>query len=141
MGEAAPGLRRLFAYGTLMTGFRRRALLGPARLEGVGRVRGSLYDLGEYPGLVLDGGGWVVGELYEVADLAVRLPRLDREEGYDPRREARSLYVRRRVQVELAEGPVVEAWAYVYQGVPGRAPRIPSGDWRAWVAAHRAPVP
>jgi gamma-glutamylcyclotransferase (GGCT)/AIG2-like uncharacterized protein YtfP len=65
----ASGPDRLFAYGTLMTGFSRRPLLGAAVLEGSGRIRGSLYHFGEYPGLVLDGGDWVTGELYRVPDL------------------------------------------------------------------------
>jgi gamma-glutamylcyclotransferase (GGCT)/AIG2-like uncharacterized protein YtfP len=137
------GLDRLFAYGTIMTGFSRRALLGPsAALEGRGRVRGSLYDFGEYPGVVLDDGGWVAGELYRVPDLTARLPALDRAEWYDPADDAGSLYVRRRVPVRLDDGDVREAWIYVYNrplgGPPGRGPRIPSGDWRAHLAARGA---
>lgn len=135
---ASSVLDRVFAYGTLMEGFVRRPLLGPAILEGLGRIRGSLYDFGEYPGVVLDDGGWVAGELYRVPDLDGRLPVLDREEGYDPRDEARSLYVRRRAPVHLAEGPPREAWLYVYTGPPGRGPRIASGDWRAHVASRDA---
>lgn len=127
---------RVFAYGTLMEGFVRRPLLGPATLEGSGRVRGSLLDLGGYPGVVLDDGGWVQGELYRVPDLAARLARLDRAEGYDPADGAGSLYLRRRVPVHVAEGPPGDAWLYVYNGPPGGGPRIPSGDWRAHVTAR-----
>src|SRR5262249_35845612 len=86
-----------------MTGFVRRPLLGPAAiLVGPARIRGSLYDFGEYPGLVLDDGDWVVGELYRLTDLAARLPALDRAEGYDPADEAGSLYVRRAATVTRA---------------------------------------
>jgi len=134
-----PTLERLFAYGTLMRGFVRRPLLGPgAVLEGRGRIRGSLYDFGDYPGVVLDDGGWVVGELYRIGDLAARLPALDREEGYDPANEGRSLYARPRVPVFLEDGSSREAWLYTYNGPPGRGPRIPSGDWRAHLAARGA---
>lgn len=129
-------LDRLFAYGTLMEGFVRRPLLGPAILEARGRVRGSLFDFGEYPGVVLDEGGWVAGELYRLLDVDARLPSLDRAEWYDPQDEARSLYVRRRVRVQLADGASREAWLYVYNGPPGRGPRIPSGDWRAHLAVR-----
>ncbi len=134
-------LDRLFVYGTLMTGFSRRPLLGPAILEGRARVRGSLYDFGEYPGLVLDDGGWVRGELYRVPDLDHRVAGLDREEGYEPAAEARSLYVRRQAPVELPEGPARAAWLYVYNGPPGRGPRVPSGDWRVHAAARRPQSP
>jgi len=138
--QVAPTTDYLFAYGTLMAGLSRRPLLGPAHLEGRGRIRGSLYDFGAYPGVVLDDAGWVSGELYRVPDLAERLPLLDREEWYDPADEAQSLYVRRRAPVRLDGGPVRDAWVYVYNGLPGRGPRIPSGDWRAHVAARRVPV-
>ena len=53
-GPFALATDRVFAYGTLMAGFSRQPLLGPAVLEGPGRIRGSLYDFGEYPGVVLD---------------------------------------------------------------------------------------
>lgn len=137
----AVALDRVFAYGTLMTGFSRRPLLGAAILEGEGRVRGSLHDFGEYPGVTLDGGGWVLGELYRVPDLAARLPRLDEEEWCIPDDEARSLYVRRRAPVQMTGGAPREAWFYVYNGPPGRGPRIPSGDWRAHVAARHGGSP
>jgi gamma-glutamylcyclotransferase (GGCT)/AIG2-like uncharacterized protein YtfP len=134
----ASGPDRLFAYGTLMTGFSRRPLIGAALLEGLGRIRGSLYHFGEYPGLVLDDRGWVTGELYRVPDLPARLPALDREEWCDPVDEARSLYVRRRVPVHAAGGEVREAWVYAYNErsgpAAGRGPRIESGDWRAHLA-------
>jgi gamma-glutamylcyclotransferase (GGCT)/AIG2-like uncharacterized protein YtfP len=137
----APGPDRLFTYGTLMTGFSRRPLLGGALLEGQGRIRGSLYHFGEYPGVVLDDGGWVTGELYHVPDLPDRLPVLDREEWCDPADEPRSLYVRRAVPVETAGGVVREAWMYAYNErfgpAAGRGPRVESGDWRAHLAGAR----
>ena len=136
--DSAQDLRRLFTYGTLMTGFSRRPLLGAAILEGLGRIRGSLYHFGEYPGVVLDGRGWVAGELYRVPDLPARLPALDREEWCDPADEAGSLYVRRAVPVHGAGGEVGGAWVYAYNerfgAAVGRGPRVESGDWRAHLA-------
>jgi gamma-glutamylcyclotransferase (GGCT)/AIG2-like uncharacterized protein YtfP len=137
----APGPDRLFTYGTLMTGFSRRALLGAPILEGHGRIRGSLYHFGDYPGVVLDDWGWVTGELYRVPDLAARLPALDREEWCDPADETRSLYVRCRVPVHAAGGEVREAWVYAYNErfgpAAGRGPWVESGDWRAHLAGAR----
>jgi gamma-glutamylcyclotransferase (GGCT)/AIG2-like uncharacterized protein YtfP len=143
VGRAVPAiltatgrLGRLFAYGTLMTGFSRRSLLGPAVLEGRGRIRGTLYDLGEHPGVVLSGIGWVFGEVYRVPDMAQRLAGLDQAEGCDPHNEPASLYLRRRVAVLIGDGSTREAWVYVYNGLPGRGTPIASGDWRAHVAAR-----
>jgi gamma-glutamylcyclotransferase (GGCT)/AIG2-like uncharacterized protein YtfP len=131
----ASGPDRLFAYGTMMTGFSRRPLLGAALLEGLGRIRGSLYHFGDYPGVVLDGRGWVTGEVYRVADLPARLADMDREEWFDPADEAGSLYVRRAVPVHLAGGDVRDAWVYAYTErfgpAAGRGPLVESGDWRA----------
>ena len=140
--DFAPGPDRLFTYGTLMMGFSRRPLLGAALLEGSARIRGSLYHFGDYPGLVLDDRGWVLGELYRVPDLAARLPALDREEWCDPADETRSLYVRRRIPVHAADGDVREAWVYAYNerfgAAPSRGPRVESGDWRAHLTAAHA---
>jgi gamma-glutamylcyclotransferase (GGCT)/AIG2-like uncharacterized protein YtfP len=137
---AAPAPARLFAYGTLMTGFSRRPLLGDAVLEGLGRIRGSLYHFGDYPGVVLDDRGWVAGELYRVLDLPERLPVLDRAEWCDPEDEAASLYVRRTVPVRVPAGDAREAWIYVYNErfglAPARGPLVESGDWRAHLSAR-----
>jgi len=138
----ARGPDRLFAYGTLMTGFSRRPLLGLALPEGRARIRGSLYHFGGYPGVVLDDRGWVAGELYRVADLTARLPELDQAEWCDPADEARSLYVRRAVAVHVAAGEVRDAWVYEYNErfgpARGRGPLIESGDWRAHLAGAPA---
>jgi gamma-glutamylcyclotransferase (GGCT)/AIG2-like uncharacterized protein YtfP len=134
-----PG-ERVFTYGTLMAGFSRRPLLGQAHLEGRGRIRGSLYHFGDYPGVVLDDGGWVTGELYRVPDLADRLGALDRAEWFDPEDESGSLYVRRPATVRLDDGTSREAWVYVYNErfgpAPQCGPRIESGDWRAHLGAR-----
>jgi gamma-glutamylcyclotransferase (GGCT)/AIG2-like uncharacterized protein YtfP len=138
---SAPDPDRLFTYGTLMAGFSRRPLLGGALLEARARIRGSLYHFGEYPGVVLDDRGWVIGELYRVPDLAARLPALDEEEGFEPADEARSLYVRRTVPAHAADGSVRPAWVYAYNerfgAAVGRGPRVESGDWRAYLAGAR----
>jgi gamma-glutamylcyclotransferase (GGCT)/AIG2-like uncharacterized protein YtfP len=123
-----------------MTGLTRRRLLGAAAvLEARGRVRGTLYDFGEYPGLELGGTGWVAGELYRIPDIAKRLAALDEAEGYDPADPEGSLYVRQRVAVLIGDGSTREAWVYVYQGPGGRGPRIESGDWRAHLGTRDAP--
>jgi gamma-glutamylcyclotransferase (GGCT)/AIG2-like uncharacterized protein YtfP len=124
-----------------MTGFSRRPLLGGSHLEGLGRIRGSLYHFGDYPGVVLDDGGWVAGELYRVPDLPARLPILDREEWCNPADETWSLYLRRAVPVHAADGAVREAWVYAYNerlgAAAGRGSRVESGDWRAHLAGAR----
>src|SRR3954471_5288397 len=90
----------LVVYGTLRSGTGWRERLGVADLvESVGRctLAGSLFELGWYPGLVLDGAGPVVAEAVRLIDPAA-LDAFDRFEGYDPARpddgEYRRLVVR-----------------------------------------------
>lgn len=91
--------------------------------------RGRLYDLGRFPGAV-PGEGTVHGDLFRLSDPAV-WSVLDRYEGYEPDREEASLFVRR--QVDLQAPADWTAWVYWYNGDPMDHPRVPSGDWAAYV--------
>ncbi|MBP7555451.1 MAG: gamma-glutamylcyclotransferase, partial [Chitinophagaceae bacterium] len=49
---SAPGIHSLFVYGSLRSGFQSQAYEYMSRyfnLVGNGRVKGRLYDLGDYP--------------------------------------------------------------------------------------------
>jgi gamma-glutamylcyclotransferase (GGCT)/AIG2-like uncharacterized protein YtfP len=80
-------------------------------LEFVGpcEIRGRLYDLGEYPGLV-QGDDRVKAELYKVKDARV-FPLLDKYEDFHVRNPQHSLFVRH--VVRLVE-PQLDAWVYFY---------------------------
>lgn len=111
-----------------MRGFGRHRLLArDATFLGEARVRGRLLALRGYPGLV-DGGGWVRGELYRLRDREL-LHALDREEGYN--------FERRRVGVSFIDGRRSRAWVYRYRGSQRRAVPIPDGDYRR---ARQRPV-
>ena len=113
----------LFVYGTLRKG-------GVNHLPdnfpgsifvGAGTVKGGLYDLGDYPGLLLDGSeGSVAGEVYEIEEAT--LAALDEfESAAEYHRLETSAFV---------DGRTLNCW--VYGPDPGRcqeAPRIDSGDW------------
>ena len=98
------------------------------RLVGSCRIAGALYDLGDYPGLVL-GDGWVHGELYEIVDRHV-LVLLDWFEQYDERDPGGSAY--HRVRTRLVE-PAVDAWVYLYNRDVRDLPLVPAGDWRTYL--------
>jgi gamma-glutamylcyclotransferase (GGCT)/AIG2-like uncharacterized protein YtfP len=97
-----------------------RTLTRGATPVGEATVRGSLLDLGRYPGLI-EGRGRVRGEVYRLDD-AELLPLLDREEGYN--------FERRRAVVTLAGGRRAWAWLYRYRGPRERARPIADGDYR-----------
>ena len=104
-----------------MRGYGLHRLLAPgATLVGAGSVRGTLLDLGDFPGLV-NGTGRVVGEVYRL-DAPELLAVLDRAEGYN--------FDRRRAAVTLATGRRARAWIYRYRGRRDRARPIPDGDYR-----------
>ena len=110
---------RLFVYGTLRPGRAPSEIadavntlvpLGPAA------VRGRLYNLGSYPGLVLDEqADEVHGEILAVPDAAT-LARLDAYEDYRPNGPDpdASLFLRVRTAVTLPTGASELCWVYVY---------------------------
>jgi gamma-glutamylcyclotransferase (GGCT)/AIG2-like uncharacterized protein YtfP len=124
----------VFFYGTLLPEHARAAMRSVvARLTfyGKGSVAGVLYDLGEYPGAVLDESSdrRVHGAVFRLAEDAKILVELDRYEGYDASSPLASLFVRRRCPVELSDGNILECWVYEYNGKPADARIIESGRY------------
>lgn len=113
----------VFVYGTL-----RRGGVGAMSIRFPGskfiadaRVSGSLYDLGAYPGLLLDESkSLAVGEVYEVGDEI--LSELDEF-------EASSNYLRRQVEIILGTHTKI---CWTYEPDPefySLRTLITSGDW------------
>ena len=123
----------VFLYGTLIPG-QEPAEMTPVvtRLRRIGpaRVKGRLYDFGEYPGAILDESSHSVisGQVFEVPDKDV-LASLDDYEAFDPEHRAGNLFVRVKRPVTLADGRQVECWIYVFDGDPGGAPIVAGGDY------------
>lgn len=122
----------LFVYGTLLRSAARpmhATLCAVASLVGPARVRGRLYLIAHYPGLVLDDeAGWVVGELYRLRDPVVLDP-LDEYEGARRHDAEPREYRRVRRTVQLRTGSLHPAWIYEYgRSTEGRA-LIASGDF------------
>jgi gamma-glutamylcyclotransferase (GGCT)/AIG2-like uncharacterized protein YtfP len=116
----------LFAYGTLRDPLQRDVILrgAPTRALGAATTPGTLYDLGNYPGLVLGTPDErVPGVLIELPDESA-LMRLDTYEEV-----AAGLFTRRRTMVRLDRDGDVEAWVYVYnRSVRGRRRIASWGD-------------
>ena len=128
--------QHIFFYGTLMRGFelrRRTAIDSLLRFVGPGAVRGALYDLGPYPAVVR-AEGTVRGEVYAVTDPDRLLALVDAVERYLPDDPARSEYVRAAAPVALDGAGLRTAWIYFYAQPLVGAVRIPSGDYREYLA-------
>lgn len=128
----------LFVYGTLMTAARdpvgapMRLRLEPlVRSRGAATMRGRMYHMGGYPGMVDsdEPGDIVHGEVLEfIADAGVAFQWLDPYEGIEPG-AASGEYVRAKRPVTLHNGDVREAWVYVYLSDLSSGRHLPSGRW------------
>lgn len=126
----------LFVYGTLAPGHAPACVADlVARFRTVGRaaVRGTLYDCGDYPGLVLGGDRDVRGYVVEVPDDPLLLRRLDAYEGFDAAAPAASLFRRVSAVATLsADGRAVDCQTYVYNHPAAGCRTVPGGDWLRW---------
>lgn len=113
----------VFAYGTLRRGGAgaMSTRFPSSKFIAEATVRGSLYDLGAYPGLLLnEADSLVTGEVYEVDDET--LNKLDEF-------EATSHYLRQQVEISL-NNEKRKCW--VYEPDPGfysLRMLITSGNW------------
>lgn len=131
---------RLFVYGTLMRGFelhRECFADAPLTIER-GVIAGTLIHLPEgYPAL-LEGEGWVHGELITLSPKwAEKLwPTLDEAESFIRAGHPSNLYERVKRPVVRRDRTRVQAWTYVYSDPKDALSRgvvVPGGDWRRFI--------
>ncbi|AFH65410.1 gamma-glutamylcyclotransferase family protein [Paenibacillus caseinilyticus] len=120
---------RVFVYGTLLQGESNHGIVAPYLLSvRPGAVRGTLYDAGSYPALVLSGEA-VSAPLVEGEWLVVEpkgLQAMDElEEYYGP--DADNDYDRVWIRDALREER--EGWVYVWRHSRG-CPPLTSCSWR-----------
>ena len=132
--------KHLFIYGTLLPE-RAPSAVSEAikRLRYVGRasVRGRLYDLGEFPGAVLDASSpmKIMGRVFTLPEDVTLLDSLDEYEGFAPHNRKDSLFSREETVATLENGRKLQCWIYIYnQNVTG-AKLILSGDYLEYPAA------
>jgi gamma-glutamylcyclotransferase (GGCT)/AIG2-like uncharacterized protein YtfP len=117
----------VFVYGTLRRGDARAmpVRFPKAKFIADAEVKGSLYDLGAYPGLLLnESNSMVKGEVYEVNDEI--LNNLDDF-------EAASNYLRKQVEIDLDSH---RRLCWIYEPNPefySLRTLITSGDWIEYV--------
>jgi gamma-glutamylcyclotransferase (GGCT)/AIG2-like uncharacterized protein YtfP len=126
--------QHLFIYGTLLPGEAPEeiaSIVKRLRRLGSARVRGRLYDFGEFPGAVLDPSSrtMVYGELVALPSDEGLLEALDRYEEFDSSDPKRSLFIRKKTKIWMANGSSREGWIYVYNRHPGRAKLVRGGDY------------
>ncbi|SDP25155.1 Uncharacterized conserved protein YtfP, gamma-glutamylcyclotransferase (GGCT)/AIG2-like family [Mucilaginibacter sp. OK268] len=107
----------LFVYGTLLdNGNSYGAYLQQhCTLLQAGKFRGKLYDIGEYPGSIVDENNaqYVHGSIYLMDEPEKTLKVIDDYEGFGDDQEQPNLFIRILTSIETFDGPI-ECWAYVY---------------------------
>ncbi|WP_248930153.1 gamma-glutamylcyclotransferase family protein [Paenibacillus hamazuiensis] len=118
----------VFVYGTLLTGESNHRIAAPyVYAVKPGAIRGTLYDVGPYPALVLDAeGSRIDGEWLTVTPDG--LAEMDELESYYGPGETNEY---ERVWVQDIEDGSKEGWVYVYTDSRG-LPRIREGSWREY---------
>ncbi|WP_304238335.1 gamma-glutamylcyclotransferase [Jiulongibacter sediminis] len=121
----------LFVYGTLMKKCSRNEwsafLQKNARYLGEATVKGDLYKVDYYPGLVKSE-NLVHGELYAFEDSSYVFHYLDQYEDYDSANPEESLYRREKSEVTLKESSETKnAWVYYYNRPTGHLEKYPEG--------------
>lgn len=124
----------IFAYGTLLPENVPTDLGGAVRklkFVGNGHIHGKLYDLGDFPGAVLNKSAKnrIYGRVYELPGDQQTLKSLDKYEEYYPSNKRKSLYVRRKAVVTLKNRKKLECWVYEYNRDVSLSPVIKSGEY------------
>lgn len=139
--EKPLSIMRLFVYGTLRKGFDHplaRKLAAQGSYLGQGRVRGTLFDLGAYPGLTLDHSDQrVIGDVFLLPPGAALLGELDMYEGCHESQPQPHEYHRISLEVQLTEGRKETAFTYILNGSTEDLKGIESGDYLAYLASQR----
>jgi len=125
---------QLFVYGSLRSGFHHAAyqyLSKYFHLIGDAKVKGKLYDNGEYPvALPANDEHFIIGELYEIndsAEFAYAIGQLDDYEGLFAEEGETPLFKRETVIV-YCNNQQYAAWIYWFNGAVDGLPEIATGD-------------
>lgn len=129
-----PVHQQLFVYGSLRSGFNHPAyayISTHFTLVGSAKVKGKLYDLGEYPAaLPTDDECYITGELYQLKEeqeFSWAIAQIDDYEGINPEPGEVALYKRALATIYI-NGQTTTAWMYWYNNDIEGKPLIASGD-------------
>lgn len=130
----------LFVYGTLLQPGNHFADYLASHCSFIidGKLKGILYDIVDYPGLIIDDdAGYVFGVVYKI-DQPTVLQELDIYEGVGDDDEQPNLYLRQLHKIETQKGKI-SAWVYIYnRTVAGYTP-IQSGNYIQFSEQKKSP--
>jgi gamma-glutamylcyclotransferase (GGCT)/AIG2-like uncharacterized protein YtfP len=123
----------LFVYGSLLNDIQSQMatfLKQEGQYLGEAYIKGKLFDLGRYPGLIYlpKGEKEVFGHLYEIYNPKFCFSILDRYEGIMPNAPESSEYKRENCIIQFQEQEM-ESWVYLYNFETNKLKEIPSGNY------------
>ena len=128
-------VHQIFVYGSLRSGFNAPAFEYISRyfqLVAPAKVRGLLYDMGDYPAAVpTNHDQFLLGELYAIQqeeEFAWALEQLDEYEGINESPEDSPVSFKRELVEVMTESGNTIAWIYWFSGHIADKPLIASGD-------------
>lgn len=118
----------VFVYGTLRRGGSNHFRMANAQFVSTGTIRGRMYRIDWYPGLILDeAGDEIHGEVYTVD--TEELQTLDIFEGVSAGEYEGSEYRRVQTTVVQQDSMILTAWVWEWLGRVDESQKVSDGDW------------
>jgi gamma-glutamylcyclotransferase (GGCT)/AIG2-like uncharacterized protein YtfP len=122
----------IFVYGTLLDAENKYGLYlrDNSKFFSSAKVKGKLFDIGQYPGVVLypDGADIVHGVLLQMDNPEAILDIIDIYEGFGEDQPQPNEFIRVPTQAETESGIQI-CWIYVYNLPLENIPQITSGNY------------
>lgn len=114
------------------------AFMQSLQFVGIGKIRGQLFDLGEYPGGVVGENfkTHIVGEIYELPEPRTVFEVLDVYEGFVPGELEASLFARIQANATLSDGSQLLCWLYAYNDWVATGRLIEGGDYLEYLKSR-----
>jgi len=123
-------LKHVFFYGTLKKKEKQDEIIPGMKLNyrNSAKIKAKLFDLGEFPGAIIDENSYTYGEIYENINNGV-LEKIDEYEGVDFRDKKNSLFLRDITTAELEDGQKIQVYVYLYNQSTDSKSCIETGIW------------
>ena len=127
----------LFVYGTLLHSIESSManyLKDVSTFIGTGHLKGRMYDLGRYPGVVVNEKEpkRIFGHIFKLKQAAEALKVLDYYEAIPDGENTTSEYIRCLQEVE-SEGNIISCWVYVYNLSTDGLTEIKGGNYLEFI--------
>ncbi len=121
---------KIFVYGTLKIGGRFAKKFDKSRLSSkTGTIKGTMFSINNsFPGVVLQGGTTIIGEVHEYEESIEVERALDCLEGYHGRDDPHNLYDKYNVEVNTDDG-VEKCKVYIFARETKNFDEVTNGTW------------